>query len=83
MTSTEFRPELLTPFPFQIEDAKWLASKPRTFLANEMRVGKTPAVIRAIDLLGLKNCLIICPASVRANWAREFQRFSHSIVRLK
>ena len=74
--TAEFRPELLTPFPFQIEDAKWLVSKTRAFLANEMRVGKTPAVIRAIDTLGLKNCLIVCPASVRVNWAREFQRFS-------
>ena len=76
MTPTDFRPELIQPFPFQIEDAKWLASKDSAFLANEMRVGKTPAVIRAIDILGLKNCLIICPASVRANWARELQRFS-------
>jgi SWI/SNF-related matrix-associated actin-dependent regulator 1 of chromatin subfamily A len=74
--TAEFRPELLTPFPFQIEDAKWLASKTTCFLANEMRVGKTPSVIRAIDTLGLKNCLIVCPASVRANWARELQRFS-------
>ena len=76
MKSADFRPELVQPFPFQIEDAKWLASKTSCLLANEMRVGKTPAVIRAIDLLGLKNCLIVCPASVRANWARELQRFS-------
>jgi SWI/SNF-related matrix-associated actin-dependent regulator 1 of chromatin subfamily A len=76
MTSIHFRPELVEPFPFQIEDAKWLASKVSCLLANEMRVGKTPAVIRAIDTLGLKNCLIVCPASVRANWARELQRFS-------
>ena len=74
--AADFHPELLTPFPFQIEDAKWLASKTSAFLANEMRVGKTPAVIRAIDTLGLKNCLIVVPASVRVNWARELQRFS-------
>ncbi len=72
----DFRPELVAPFPFQVEDAEWLASKDSCLLANEMRVGKTPAVIRAIDTLGLKNCLIVCPASVRANWARELQRFS-------
>ena len=71
-----FYPELVQPFPFQIEDARWLASKASCLLANEMRVGKTPAVIRAIDTLGLENCLIVCPASVRANWAREIQRFS-------
>jgi SWI/SNF-related matrix-associated actin-dependent regulator 1 of chromatin subfamily A len=77
MTLTaDFRPELAAPFLFQIDDAKWLTSKTSAFLANEMRVGKTPSVIRAIDMLGLKNCLIVCPASVRANWAREIQRFS-------
>jgi SWI/SNF-related matrix-associated actin-dependent regulator of chromatin subfamily A-like protein 1 len=77
MTSAvDFRPELVQPFPFQIDDAKWLASKKSCLLANEMRVGKTPAVIRAIDLLGLKNILIIVPASVRVHWARELQRFS-------
>ena len=74
--NTAYRPELMQPFPFQIEDAKWLASKDSCFLASEMRVGKTPSVIRAIDILGLKNCLIVCPASVRVNWARELQRFS-------
>ena len=74
--AAEYRPEIIQPFPFQIDDAKWLASKSSCFLANEMRVGKTPAVIRAIDLLCLTNCLIVCPASVRVNWARELQRFS-------
>ncbi len=76
ISAAEYRPELVQPFPFQIDDANWLASKTSCLLANEMRVGKTPAVIRAIDTLGLKNCLIICPASVRVNWARELQRFS-------
>jgi SWI/SNF-related matrix-associated actin-dependent regulator 1 of chromatin subfamily A len=72
----EYRPELVQPFPFQIEDAKWLASKASAFLASEMRVGKTPSAIRAMDMLGLTNILIVCPASVRINWARELQRFS-------
>ena len=76
ISAAGFRPELVQPFPFQIDDAKWLASKTSCLLANEMRVGKTPAVIRAIDLLGLENILIIVPASVRVNWARELQRFS-------
>lgn len=74
--AAEYRPELVQPFSFQIEDAKWLASKASAFLANEMRVGKTPSAIRAMDMLGLENILIVCPASVRVNWARELQRFS-------
>lgn len=76
MILADFRPEFVEPFPFQITAARWLASKERAILCDEMRVGKTPSAIRAIDLLGLKNCLILCPASIRVNWARELQRFS-------
>jgi SWI/SNF-related matrix-associated actin-dependent regulator 1 of chromatin subfamily A len=74
--ATEYFPELIQPFPFQIVAAKWMASKEQCFLMDGMRVGKTPAVIRAFDMLNLKNILIVCPASVRVNWARELQRFS-------
>lgn len=75
MTS-EYRPELIQPFPFQITAAEWMAAKQSCLLGDEMRVGKTPAAIRACDILGLKNILVICPASVRVNWSREFERFS-------
>jgi SWI/SNF-related matrix-associated actin-dependent regulator of chromatin subfamily A-like protein 1 len=75
MTSL-YRPELEEPFPFQITAAKWMASKQSCFLADEMRVGKTPAAIRACDLVGASNILVICPANARINWGREFQRFS-------
>src|ERR1700731_4585153 len=76
ITASGFYPELVQPFPFQIVAAKWMASKEQCFLMDAMRVGKTPAAIRAFDVLNLKNILIVCPASVRVNWARELQRFS-------
>lgn len=76
MTPADFRPELAKPFPFQIIAAEWMASKQSCFLADEMRVGKTPAAIRACDLVAAENILVICPANARINWGREFQRFS-------
>jgi SNF2 family DNA or RNA helicase len=71
-----FRPEFVQPFPFQIVAAEWMASKTFCVLGDGMRVGKTPSAIRACDMLGLEKILVICPANLRINWLREFQRFS-------
>jgi SWI/SNF-related matrix-associated actin-dependent regulator 1 of chromatin subfamily A len=63
-------------FPYQIEGAKWLASRSLALLADEMGLGKSAQVVRASDILDLKKILIICPAVARVNWLREFQKFS-------
>src|SRR5580704_9638623 len=70
------RAELIAPFPYQIAGANWLKVRVQALLADEMRVGKTPQAIHACDLVGAQNILVICPASVRVNWGREFERFS-------
>jgi SNF2 family DNA or RNA helicase len=63
-------------FPFQEVGAQWLVSKTHAFLADEMRVGKTPQAIRACDLVGAERILVLCPAIARMNWQREFVKFS-------
>lgn len=63
-------------FPYQLEGAKFLASKKLALLADEMGVGKTAQVIRACDLINAERILVLCPAVARINWIREFQRFS-------
>lgn len=67
---------LETPFPYQLVGADFLAANPHALLADEMGLGKSAQVIRACDLVGAQNILIVCPAAVRVNWEREFQRFS-------
>jgi SWI/SNF-related matrix-associated actin-dependent regulator 1 of chromatin subfamily A len=67
------RPSLL---PFQITGARYLAGKRRALLADEQRVGKTPQAIHAADIIGADSILVLCPAIARANWLREFGRFS-------
>lgn len=64
------------PFPYQIEDAKWLATKRHALLASEMRVGKSVATVLACDQLDAQRILVICPAVARINWLREFGKFS-------
>jgi SWI/SNF-related matrix-associated actin-dependent regulator of chromatin subfamily A-like protein 1 len=68
--------EIITPFPYQIEGAQWLAPRAQALLADDMGLGKSCQAIRGADIIGAQNILVICPAAVRINWSREFERFS-------
>lgn len=67
---------ILEPFPYQHDGAAWLAAHPQAFLADEMGLGKSCQAIRASDLVGAWDILVICPAVARVNWEREFEKFS-------
>lgn len=67
---------LLSPFPYQARGADWLALHPKVFLADVMGLGKSGQAVIASDIVGARNILVICPANVRCNWEREFERFS-------
>ncbi len=59
-----------TPHPFQIAGADFLYKSQRALLADEMGIGKTLQAITAA-LRANKPTLVICPASIKINWARE------------
>ena len=63
-------------FPYQIEGVQFLASRTNAFLADTMGLGKSAQTIVACDAVDAKRILVLCPASVRYNWDREFGRFS-------
>lgn len=65
-----------TLFDYQVEGALWLANRRQALLADDMGVGKSAQAIRAADFLHLSRVLVVCPAVVRVNWHREFQKFS-------
>jgi SNF2 family DNA or RNA helicase len=69
-------------FPYQVEGAAFLASKQRAGLFDEMGVGKTCQVIRAIDNLGLLRGIVVCPAVARENWRGEFKKFGRRPLRV-
>lgn len=66
-------------YGYQQAGAAWLASRKHALLADEMGLGKSAQAIAACGALGVRDrcVLVICPASVRENWKREFARFSH------
>lgn len=55
----------------------FLAQRARAGLFDEMGVGKSAQVVRALDLRRAKRGIIVCPAAVRENWRNEFSKFAH------
>ena len=67
-------------FPHQRAGVAFLSTAKRALLADEPGLGKTAQAIRALKALHEKGedifpILIICPNTLKKNWAREFQKW--------
>jgi len=59
-------------FPHQIEGVAFLLGRRRAILADDMGLGKTRQAIVALRYAAPAGpYLVVCPASVKRNWARE------------
>lgn len=65
----------LNMFPFQAEGSGWIASclagGRGAILGDDPGLGKTVQVLAAIAAIGCTPAIIVCPPSVKRNWARE------------
>lgn len=72
--------------PYQREGAMHLAFGERALLADDMGLGKTVQAIAACELLttlkDIHRVLIVCPASLKAEWEEQIARFSERSTRL-
>lgn len=62
-------------FPHQVKGAEFLATRTAALLADEQRVGKTAAAIRACDYVMARKILVVTTASARGQWGREFKEW--------
>ena len=73
-------------FPYQSEGVAFLASRGRALLADDMGLGKTLQAISATSWLadneGVQRVLVLCPASLKYQWAREIQKFTARSVQI-
>lgn len=69
-------------FPYQEVGASFLAQRDRAGLHDEMGIGKTAQFIRAINLCGHRRGLVAGPASLRANFIREYRKFGQYDLRI-
>ncbi|MFA7236537.1 MAG: DEAD/DEAH box helicase [Phycisphaeraceae bacterium] len=67
-------------YPYQKQGALFAARAGRALIADEMGLGKTIQAIAAAELLGqyggVQRVLIICPTSLKHQWAHEIGKFT-------
>lgn len=65
---------LQTLYPHQVSGVQFLLRHQRAILADDMGLGKTrQAIVAAIEAAPEGLVLVICPASLKLNWAREIR----------
>jgi SNF2 family DNA or RNA helicase len=64
------------PYPYQAEDATWLAVQQFAFVLSEQGTGKTIILIRALDLAGIRDrIVVVAPGLALVNHMREFAKW--------
>lgn len=62
--------------PHQEVGRDFLVTHDRALLADGMRVGKSVQTIAACDHIRPFGVIVVCPASLREQWRRQFKQFS-------
>lgn len=66
-----------TMFPYQGQGVAYNLIHERTLIGDQPGLGKTLQAIATMIAAGAKCILVICPASLRFNWQKEFENWSN------
>lgn len=66
----------IEPFPYQKEGIAYALEKKRCFFGDQPGLGKTLQAIGTAFIAGAWPVLVICPASLKINWQREWKKFT-------
>jgi SWI/SNF-related matrix-associated actin-dependent regulator 1 of chromatin subfamily A len=70
-------PDGLAYLPYQRAGIAYAMARPATLIGDEMGLGKTIQAIGACNAdPEVRSVLVVCPASLKVNWAREWARWS-------
>ncbi len=61
--------------PFQWAGVRYALDARRCFVADEQGLGKTVEALAALEADGAFPAIVVCPASLKLNWAREAARW--------
>lgn len=64
------------PYEYQREGIAYGLEHKRLIIGDEPGLGKTLQSIGIVDIADAYPCLVICPASLKINWQREFSKFT-------
>lgn len=65
----------LEPYDYQKEGIAYALEKKRCIMGDEPGLGKTAQAIGTMTASGAYPALVVCPASLKVNWQREFKKF--------
>ena len=63
-------------YPFQAAGVRFIAAGKRVLVADEMGTGKTVQTLVAIDQVDAYPLLVVCPNSLKHNWAKEVEQWT-------
>lgn len=64
-----------TLYDFQRIGTHFLSNTKGAILADDMGLGKTIQSLAAVDNMGAKSVLVVCPASIKLNWGQEIEKW--------
>jgi SWI/SNF-related matrix-associated actin-dependent regulator 1 of chromatin subfamily A len=63
-------------WPFQKANVEYALGRRNTLIADEPGLGKTPTAIAFANQIKAKRVLVVCPASIRLQWATRIREWS-------